>query len=145
MRTIGRRCPPRAGAAASSTCSRPTERGAAGCTARSGRRRPTPCCSCAAADWIRSILALGSGVEQLWDGARYFDGALTAAVSIDVPEACITSMYVALACYFGLDDPRVDAALSLVAGQPARRRRLELSDCALRRPAQLLPHLDLGP
>jgi hypothetical protein len=52
------------------------------------------------------------GVGQLWDGARYFDGGLTAAVTIDVPEACITSMYVALACYFGLDDPRVDAALS---------------------------------
>jgi hypothetical protein len=52
------------------------------------------------------------GVERLWDGARYFDGALTAAVTLDSPEACITSMYVALACYFGLDDPRVDAALS---------------------------------
>lgn len=51
------------------------------------------------------------GVERLWDGARYFDGALTAAVSIDLPEACITSMYLALACYFGLDDPRVDQAL----------------------------------
>ncbi len=52
------------------------------------------------------------GVEKLWDGARYFDGALTAAVTIDLPEACITSMYVALACYFGVEDPRIDEALT---------------------------------
>jgi hypothetical protein len=52
------------------------------------------------------------GVEQLWDGARYFDGALTTAATIDLPEACITSMYVALACYFGVEDPRVDDALA---------------------------------
>ena len=52
------------------------------------------------------------GAERLWEGARYFDGGLTAAVTIDLPEACITSMYVALGCYFGLDDPRIDEALS---------------------------------
>lgn len=52
------------------------------------------------------------GVEQVWDGARYFDGALTTAATIDQPEACITSMYVALACYFGVEDPRVDDALT---------------------------------
>lgn len=52
------------------------------------------------------------GVAQLWDHARYFDGGLTAAVTIDLPEACITSMYVTLACYFGLDDPRVDEAIT---------------------------------
>ncbi len=52
------------------------------------------------------------GVERLWDGARYFDGGLTAAVIVDPPEACITSMYLALACYFGVADARVDAALS---------------------------------
>ncbi len=52
------------------------------------------------------------GVNKLWDGARYFDGGLTAAVTIDLPEACITSMYVALACYFGVDDPRVDEAIA---------------------------------
>ena len=51
------------------------------------------------------------GIERLFDGARYFDGGLTAAVTIDAPEACITSMYVGLARYFGFDDPRVDAAL----------------------------------
>ncbi len=51
------------------------------------------------------------GVERLWDGARYFDGGLTAAVTIDLPEACITSMYVALARYFGFDDDRVDQAV----------------------------------
>lgn len=52
------------------------------------------------------------GVARLWDGARYFDGGLTAAVIVDPPEACITSMYLALACYFGVADARVDAALS---------------------------------
>lgn len=52
------------------------------------------------------------GVAQIWDGARYFDGGLTAAVSVDAPEACITSMYVALAFSFGYDDPRVDAAVA---------------------------------
>lgn len=50
------------------------------------------------------------GVERLWDGARYFDGGLTAAVTIDLPEACITSMYLALAWYFRFEDPRVDEA-----------------------------------
>jgi hypothetical protein len=58
------------------------------------------------------------GVELLWSGARYFDGGLTPAATIDVPEACITSMYVALARYFGFDDPRVGAALDwLLANQ----------------------------
>ncbi|MEZ5381252.1 MAG: hypothetical protein R2754_05585 [Microthrixaceae bacterium] len=58
------------------------------------------------------------GVRLLWDAARYFDGGLTAAASIDAPEACITSMYVALARYFGYADPRVEAALAwLLANQ----------------------------
>ena len=58
------------------------------------------------------------GVELLWDGARYFGGGLTAARSIDLPEGCITSMYVALARYFGFEDPRVDAAIGwLLANQ----------------------------
>jgi hypothetical protein len=58
------------------------------------------------------------GVERLWDGARYFDGGLTVAGSIQAPEACITSMYVALACYFGYDDARVDGAVDwLVANR----------------------------
>jgi hypothetical protein len=51
------------------------------------------------------------GVELLWGGARYFDGGLTPATSIDHPEACITSMYVALAKYFGFEDCRVGTAL----------------------------------
>ena len=51
------------------------------------------------------------GVELLWSGAHYFDGGLTAAATIAKPEACITSMYVALAKYFGFDDPRVEAAI----------------------------------
>ncbi len=50
------------------------------------------------------------GVERLWEGARYFDGGLTAAVSIDAPEACITSMYIALARYFGCPHPHADEA-----------------------------------
>lgn len=47
----------------------------------------------------------------LWDGARYFDGALTPAVTIDEPEACVTAMYITLATYFGYDDPRIERAL----------------------------------
>lgn len=54
------------------------------------------------------------GVELVWDGARYFDGGLTCAASVDAPEACVTSMYLALAFYFQVDDPRVDAALDWV-------------------------------
>lgn len=50
-------------------------------------------------------------VELLWEGARYYDGGLTPARSIDAPEACVTSMYVALAHYFGYQDPRVEAAV----------------------------------
>jgi hypothetical protein len=50
------------------------------------------------------------GVELIWDGARYFDGGLTPAQSIDFPEACATSMYLMLAHYFGIGDARVDEA-----------------------------------
>ena len=58
------------------------------------------------------------GVEQIWAGARFFDGGLTSATSIDAPEACVTSMYVALARYFGFDDDRVGAATQwLLANQ----------------------------
>ena len=58
------------------------------------------------------------GVERIWDGARYFDGGLTPAASIDAPEACATSMYLALAYYFGVDHPNVDPALDwLLANQ----------------------------
>ncbi len=58
------------------------------------------------------------GVNLLWDHARYFDGALTAEASINFPEACITSMYVTLARFFGYDDHRVDTALAwLLANQ----------------------------
>ena len=57
-------------------------------------------------------------VERIWDGARYFDGGLTSARSIDAPEACVTSMYIAIARYFGFIDERVDAALDwLLANQ----------------------------
>jgi hypothetical protein len=51
------------------------------------------------------------GVRLLWDGARYFEGALTPARSIDYPEACVTAMYVTLARHFGYDDHRVDEAI----------------------------------
>jgi hypothetical protein len=56
------------------------------------------------------------GVERLWNGARYFDGGLTAAISIDAPEACIVSMYTALARYFGYDNPRVEDATHWLLG-----------------------------
>ena len=60
------------------------------------------------------------GVELIWEGARYFDGGLTPAASIDAPEACVTSMYIALARYFGYDEPRVDDAIDwLFANQLA--------------------------
>jgi len=58
------------------------------------------------------------GVELLWEGATYTGGGLTCARSIDAPEACVTSMYVALARYFGFVDERVDAAIEwLLANQ----------------------------
>ncbi len=58
------------------------------------------------------------GVALIWDGARYVDGGLTPAVSIDAPEACATSLYLALAYYFGADHPNVDPALDwLLANQ----------------------------
>ncbi len=58
------------------------------------------------------------GVERIWDGARYFDGGLTPAVSIDYPEACATSMYLALAAYYGVAHPNVEPALDwLLANQ----------------------------
>ena len=60
-------------------------------------------------------------VGLLWDGARYSDdGGLTCAKSIAVPEACVTSMYVALARRFGFEDRRVDSAVDwLLANQLA--------------------------
>jgi hypothetical protein len=58
------------------------------------------------------------GVALIWDGARYFDGGLTPAASIDAPEACATSLYLSLAYYFGVEHPNVDAALDwLLANQ----------------------------
>lgn len=58
------------------------------------------------------------GVERIWDGARFVDGGLTPAVSIDHPEACATSMYLALASYFGVAHPNVGPALDwLLANQ----------------------------
>ena len=49
-------------------------------------------------------------VELLWDGAVYCDGGLTSAKTVVAPEACVTSMYITLARYFGFQDERVDAA-----------------------------------
>jgi hypothetical protein len=63
-------------------------------------------------------VAARDGVELLWDGAAYFDGGLTCAKSIAAPEACVTSMYLSLARYFGFEDSRVDAAVDwLIANQ----------------------------
>lgn len=61
--------------------------------------------------------AARAGVARLWEGARYFDGGLTAAVTIGLPEACITGMYVLLASHFGYRDPRVDDAVDWLLGQ----------------------------
>jgi hypothetical protein len=58
------------------------------------------------------------GVALIWEGARYFDGGLTPAVSVDAPEACATSLYLTLAYYFGIDHPNVAGALEwLLANQ----------------------------
>ena len=58
------------------------------------------------------------GAALLWDGARYYDGGLTPAVTIEYPEACVTSMYLTLAAYFGFRDGRVEVALEwLLANQ----------------------------
>ena len=58
------------------------------------------------------------GVTLIWEGARYFDGGLTPAVSVDAPEACATSLYLALAFYFDVDHPNVADALNwLLANQ----------------------------
>lgn len=66
----------------------------------------------------RNAAAARRGVALLWDGARYFEGALTPAKTVDLPEACVTSMYVMLARCFGHDDPRVDDAVAwLLANQ----------------------------
>ena len=61
-----------------------------------------------------------TGVTVLWDRAKYFDGGLTAGVTVESPEACVTSMFVALARYFRYDDPRVEDVLTwLLANQLA--------------------------
>ena len=52
-----------------------------------------------------------SGCGRLWDGAAFFDGGLTLAKSVHQPEACITSMLVLLASYFGYPDGRIDPAV----------------------------------
>ncbi len=58
------------------------------------------------------------GVERIWDGARCFDGGITCAASIDAPEACVTSMYLALATYFGVEHPKIAPAFEwLLANQ----------------------------
>ena len=62
--------------------------------------------------------AMAEAVKLLWDGATYTAGGLTCAKSISAPEACVTSMYVSLARYFGFEDERVDAAVEwLLANQ----------------------------
>lgn len=60
------------------------------------------------------------GVGLLWNGATYTDGGLTCGKTVTAPEACVTSMYITLARYFGFDDGRVDAAVNwLLANQLA--------------------------
>ena len=82
------------------------------------------------------------GVELIWDGARYFDGGLTCAASIDAPEACVTSIYITLGPLLRLRRPPRRRRSRLAAGQPVGRWRMELPYRPLRRPTQLVPHLD---
>jgi hypothetical protein len=58
-----------------------------------------------------------AGCRQLWDNARFFGGGLNLAISIRQPETCITGMLVLLAAAFGLDDPRVDEAVTWLVDQ----------------------------
>jgi len=58
-----------------------------------------------------------AGCQQLWDGARFYDGGLNLAKSIRQPETCITAMLILLASSFGYDDDRVDAAVSWLLHQ----------------------------
>ncbi len=58
-----------------------------------------------------------NGCRKLWDGAVFFDGGLTLAKSVHQPEACITSMLVLLASYFGYPDGRIDPAVQWLRAQ----------------------------
>jgi hypothetical protein len=58
-----------------------------------------------------------AGCRRLWDSASWYDGGLTLAKTVREPEACITGMLVLLAARFGLDDPRVSAAVEWLVGQ----------------------------
>ncbi len=52
-----------------------------------------------------------AGCRQLWDGARFYDGGLTMAKSIRLPETCITAMVILLAASFGFRDSRITPAV----------------------------------
>ena len=58
-----------------------------------------------------------AGSELLWRSARFFDGGLTLAKTIDEPETCISGMLVKLASVFGVDDDRVDSTVDWLIGQ----------------------------
>ena len=84
------------------------------------------------------------GVTLIWEGARYFDGGLTPA-SLSMPQKLryfpLPSAGLSLRCR----PPQRRRRPGVADGQPARRRRLELSNGPVRRPPQLLPHLYLRP
>jgi hypothetical protein len=52
-----------------------------------------------------------AGCRALWDGATYWDGGLTLAKTLRLPEPCITGMLVLLASGFGYEDERVDGTV----------------------------------
>jgi hypothetical protein len=52
------------------------------------------------------------GVALLIDRARYIDGGMTFAKTIDQPETCITGMLIALASAFHVDDSRIDGLVN---------------------------------
>jgi hypothetical protein len=58
-----------------------------------------------------------TGCRRLWDGATFFDGGLTLAKSVQLPETCITSMLVLLASSFGYRDDRIDPAVQWLRAQ----------------------------
>jgi len=58
-----------------------------------------------------------AGCARLWHAARFFDGGLNLAKTIDEPETCITSMLVLLAAVFGYDDGRLDPTVHWLVRQ----------------------------
>lgn len=58
-----------------------------------------------------------AGCQRLWDGARFYDGGLTLARTIQEPETCITAMLILLVASFRLTEERLDPTLAWLLDQ----------------------------